>query len=144
MNGDRVAHRVRAGHFKVVKRFHRTAGYRDFRADDIDRPRGVGACERLLGHGRQTRRPAGGKIVGQGHRFAGAAHAGIEMQLGEAGFGIGLDHRRSLAIASSAGRCFHGLGPRWSPARIRSCVSKPVFCAIVSTKARNAAGVMPV
>ena len=35
----------------------------------------------------------GGDFVRQGRRLTGASHAGVEMQLGEAGPGVGLDHR---------------------------------------------------
>ena len=66
----------------------RAAGDGDLGADDVD-GRGVGVG---LGGGGEVGGAGGGGGVGEGGGFAGAAHGGVEVELGEAGAGVGLDH----------------------------------------------------
>ena len=103
----------------AVERMARAAGRRDLGADDVD----AGAAGRPAP--RRPRRPwrAGRarrrRLVVERLRLARAPHAGVEMELGEAGGGIGRDHRLGLAPwPLRRSRCRHGLGPRWSPPRI--------------------------
>ena len=82
---------------------------RDLGADDIGqidafRSRHFGGCA-------EFRRAFGDRRRGKSG-FPGAGHAGVEMDLGKAGFDIGLTISQARGMASAAGPPFHGLGPK--------------------------------
>ena len=110
MHLDGAQRGVRPRYLEIVESVLRAARHRNLRADDVDRTQAIarggfgGPCEAGCALGRH--------LVGQRDGFARAAHAGVEVQLGEAGLRIGRDHHLGPAMASSGGRCFQGFGPR--------------------------------
>ena len=111
MNLDGAKRIGRLGHMHMVERFQRTARHRHFGADDVDGLFTARARDRGLGGRRKVGRTRGDHLVGEYRRIAGASHAGVEMQLGEAGGGIGIDHRDRLP---------HRLGGRQMLPRVRA------------------------
>ena len=75
----------------MVDRLVGAAGHRHFGADDV-----IGAAARGLGSLGQPGGALCDHFWWQGLGVAGAGHAGVEMDLGEAGFGVGAHHRLRL------------------------------------------------
>ena len=90
MNLDRMQSGLRARHVDPLDGFERAARHGNFGADDV---RQLEAIRRGFGREREPRGAAGSDVVRQGCAFAGAAHAGVEMQLREASLRVGRDHR---------------------------------------------------
>ena len=79
-------------HLQVVERMRGAARHRHFRADDIDRRWPTGVPCGALGRSGETRGAFGRQRVGQGRRFAEAAHRRVEVELRKARTRIGGDH----------------------------------------------------
>ena len=100
-----------ARHLQVLQRLQRPARHGHLGADDIERRACPGALRGRFGDGGERGRACGDGLVTEGGGLAGAAHAGVEVELGEAGLGVGRDHRGGL---------LHRLGRRKVLPRVRA------------------------
>ena len=90
VNLDGPQRRFRSCHLKRIEGVLCSAGYWDFCADDINRRSAIPDSRfRYLS---QSGGALSGYFIRQRRRLTGASHAGVEMQLGEAGPGVAFDH----------------------------------------------------
>jgi hypothetical protein len=93
VNVDGPKRGFRSRHLKGIEGMLRTPRHRNFCADDVNRRGAVpNGRFRYLSQGGGA---LSGYFIRQRCRLTGASHAGVEMQLGEAGPGETFDHRFS-------------------------------------------------
>ena len=109
MDAHRLGRGLRRRHRQFLDLLEGAAGNGHFRADDVHRL-GLGLARRRFRHRRQTGRPLGRHRIGERHRLAGAAHRRVEVQLGEAGPGVGLDHHPRLGHGGLGAEALPGVG----------------------------------
>ena len=108
MRFDGSERRLGPGHFERVEGVLRAARHGHLCADDVDGRRA--AARGGLGHSSERSGAPGGDLVGERGALSGAAHAGVEMQLGKAGPGVGVDHRLRAPHGLVRGETLPGIG----------------------------------
>ena len=140
---ERVLGCLRRRHDQMVRGVRRAAGHRNLGPDDVDGR----SMPRARGRGLGSRGEAGGAcrddVVVQHGRVVGAAHAGVEMDLGVAGGGeighqdLGLRHR------GVGGQSRPGIGAEMIAAEDEGCGVEPALGREVADEVAEAGGRHP-